>query len=123
MELCLLTSIAASKGCISKSGNITQVFCQSRLPQGESYICTLPAGCPITPPNMYWKLKKTLYGLKRSLKHFYDLACKLLIQLGLKAHPTSPCLFHGNIIPGHPPIYLGLYVHDFIYFSESVDVE
>jgi dUTPase len=123
MELRLLTSIAASKGCIPKSGNITQAFCQSSLPPGESYICTPPAGCPITPPHTYWKLKKTLYGLKRSPKHFYDLACKLLKRLGLKAHPTSPCLFYGHIIPGHPPIYLGLYVDDFIYFSESDEVE
>jgi hypothetical protein len=72
---------------------------------------------------MYLKLKKTLYGLKRSPHHFYQLATKLLTQLGLKQHETSPCLFYGTLIKGQPPIYLGLYVDDFIYFSESQKVE
>ena len=44
-------------------------------------------------------------------------------QLGLKSHPSSPCLFSGVIVPNQPPIYLGLYVDDFIYFSESPEVE
>ena len=39
--------------------------------------------------------------------------------MGLTQHPTSPCLFYGTLIEGHPPLYLGLYVDDFIYFSES----
>ena len=123
LELRLLIAIAVSKGCIPKSGDITQAFCQSFLPKDEYYICTPPAGCFLTPSNTFLKLRKTLYGLKRSPRHFYDLACKLLKQLGMKAHPSSPCLFKGTIIKGQPPIYLGLYVDDFIYFSESSEVE
>ena len=123
MELCLLISIAVKKRCIPKSGDITQAFCQSFLPPDEYYILKPPPGCFLTPPNMYWKLRKTLYGLKQSPCHFYDLACKLLKQLGLKSHPSSPCLFSGVIVPNQPPIYLGLYVDDFIYFSESPKVE
>jgi hypothetical protein len=86
-------------------------------------VCRPPAGCPITPPNLYWRLKKTLYGLKRSPRHFYELARKTLLSVGLKQHPTSPCLFYGTLIEGHPPLYLGLYVDDFIYFSQSSQVE
>ena len=41
----------------------------------------------------------------------------------MKQSKTAPCLFYGNIIEGEPPIYLGLYVDDFIYFSESDKVE
>ena len=123
LELRLLVSLAARKKCIPKSGDITQAFCQSYLPEEEYYICIPPPGCFMTPPNTYWKLRKTLYGLKRSPRHFYDLASRLLQQLGLKKHPTSPCLFSGVLIPGHPPLYLGLYVDDFIYFSESTIVE
>jgi hypothetical protein len=123
LELRFLTALAVRKRCIPKTGNVTQAFCQSSLPPDEHYICRPPPGCPITPPNSYWRLKKTLYGLKRSPRHFYMLARKLLLQLGLKQHPTSPCIFSGTIIKGEPPLYLGLYVNDFIYFSESAKVE
>jgi hypothetical protein len=122
-ELRFLTSLAVQKRCIPKTGDIKQAFCQSYLPENENYVCHPPPGCPITPKGMYLKLKKTLYGLKRSPRHFYHLAKKLLLQIGLKQHPTSPCLFHGSLIKGQPPLYLGLYVDDFIYFSESPQVE
>ena len=123
LELRFLTAFAAQQRRIPKTADITQAFCQSYLPEGEDYVCRPPVGCPITPPNMYWKLKKTLYGLRRSPRHFYDLATKTLKSVGLQQHPTSPCLFYGTLIEGHPPLYLGLYVDDFIYFSESDAVE
>jgi hypothetical protein len=123
LELCFLTALAVCKKCIPKTGDVTQAFCQSCLPPDEHYICRPPPGCPVSPPNTYWHLKKTLYGLKRSPRHFYELARKILTQLGLKQHPTSPCIFFGTLIPGEPPLYLGLYVDDFIYFSESQKVE
>ena len=46
-----------------------------------------------------------------------------MLSVGLQQHPTSPCLFYGTLIDGQPPLYLGLYVDDFIYFSESTAVE
>jgi deoxyuridine 5'-triphosphate nucleotidohydrolase len=123
LELRLLTALAVRKKCIPKTGDVTQAFCQSYLPDTEHYVCRPPPGCPLTPKGLYWRLKKTLYGLKRSPRHFYDLAKSILIKIGLKVHPSSPCLFHGVLIPGEPPIYLGLYVDDFFYFSESREVE
>ena len=123
MELRLLTAIAVRNKCVPKMGDITQAFCQSYLPKGEDYICRPPAGCPIMPCDTYLKLKKTLYGLKRSPKHFYNLAVKTLNSIGMYQHPYSPCLFIGTPIQGQPPLYLGLYVDDFIYFSTSQRVE
>ena len=117
-ELRLMVAIAAQKNCTPKSGDVCQAFCQSYLPKGENYICRPPAGCPLTPKDAYWKLKKTLYGLKRSPRHFYELAKKILLSIGFTMHPSSPCIFVGTLIPGEPPVYLGLYVDDFIYFSE-----
>ena len=122
-ELRFLTALAACRKCIPKTGDVNQAFCQSFLPKDEHYICRPPAGCPLTPPNMYLKLKKTLYGLKRSPRHFYQLARKILLSIGLTQHPTSPCIFSGVLIKGDPPLYLGLYVDDFLYFSESPAVE
>jgi hypothetical protein len=124
MELRFLTALAVKNKCIPKTGDVTQEFCQSYLPEGEEYICRPPPGCWITPPNTYWKLKKTLYGLKRSPWHFYELAKKTLLSIGLQQYPfLSPCIFYGTLIKGEPPLYLGLYVDDFYYFSASKAVE
>jgi hypothetical protein len=35
----------------------------------------------------------------------------------------DPCAFTGTLIPGGPPLYLGIYVDDFTYFSASDEVE
>jgi hypothetical protein len=43
--------------------------------------------------------------------------------MGLMASEHSPCLFTGILIPGEPPIYVGIYVDDIIYFSASDNVE
>ena len=123
MELRFLVALSVKLNRIPKTGDIKQAFCQSTLPASENYICKPPPGCPITPPNSYWRLKKTLYGLKRSPHHFYTLVTRLLKELGLNQHPTSPCIFSGKLFPDQPPIYVGIYVDDVIYFSESRQVE
>ena len=43
--------------------------------------------------------------------------------MGLKQTATSPCIFIGNLIEGGPPIYVGIYIDDIIYFSSSDAVE
>jgi len=46
-----------------------------------------------------------------------------LKAMGLTCSPNSPCLFQGVLGPGEPPIYVGIYVNDIIYFSASDLVE
>ena len=124
MELRLLTSIAVRKRCsILKSGDVKQAFVQAQLQKDEMYVLKPPVGCPLTPKNNHWLLKRTLYVPKRAPKHWYDRAASLLQQIGLHSCPNSPCLFTGKILPNKPPLYLGLYVDDFIYFSTDPDVE
>ena len=53
----------------------------------------------------------------------YDKAVKILESLGLQKCPNAPCLFKGTIIKGEPPLFLGLYVDDFVFFSTSPKVE
>jgi hypothetical protein len=43
--------------------------------------------------------------------------------MGLQQSATSPCIFIGYPIAGGPLIYVGIYVDDIIYFSESDEVE
>ena len=80
-------------------------------------------GDTITPPNCYLRFRKILYGLKRSPCHWYNLANKILTGIGLYQCSHSPCVFHGCIIPNAPPIYVGLYGDNLIYFSASDEVE
>ena len=119
VELRFLTALAVKNKRTLKNGDVKQAFVQARLPLKEQYLLRPPAGCPKTPPKTYWLLKRTLYGLKRSPRHWFDRATKLLQSVGLQLCPNTPCLFHGTIIPGRPPLYLGLYVDDFVYFSED----
>eukprot|EP00957_Ditylum_brightwellii_P172047 13098229-Ditylum_brightwellii.AAC.1 len=43
--------------------------------------------------------------------------------MGLRRCPNSPCIFTKSIIQGEAPIYICLYVDDFIYFSPLDDIE
>ena len=123
LELCILIALATQLKVVPKTGDVSQAFVQSVLPPDEKYVCTPPKGCPITPPNTYLLLKKTLYSLKRSPRHWYNTCKKAFIKLGLCPLPNAPCIFSGVIIPNHPPLYLGLYVNDFVFFSKSPLVE
>eukprot|EP00957_Ditylum_brightwellii_P159468 12138656-Ditylum_brightwellii.AAC.1 len=69
MEFRLLVSAAVQMGRTVKGGDFKQAFCQSYLPPGEDYILRPPKDCLFTTPNMYLKLIRTLYGLKRSPRH------------------------------------------------------
>ena len=96
---------------------------KSTLPSTEKYVISPPPNCPITPPNTYLHLKQALYGLKRAPRHWYDKLVTIMTKLGLKKCPHSPCLFAGRILQNKPPIYVGIYVDDYIYFSTSDEVE
>jgi deoxyuridine 5'-triphosphate nucleotidohydrolase len=123
LELRLLIAIATHHRIIPKQCDAIQAFCQTTLPPNEQYVCTPPKGCPFTPPNTYLLLKKTLYGLKRSPRHWYETAKSALQQLNLQPCPNAPCIFTGKILPHQAPIYVGIYVDDFIYFSPDPEVE
>lgn len=41
------------------------------------------------------------------------------MAMGLKNSPTSPFQIFGHLIEGEPPIYIGIYVDDILYFSTS----
>ena len=123
IELRLLTSIAVRNNCVMKSGDIKQAFIQANLPDEELYVVRPPKGCTQTHPNDLWKLKKPLYGLRRAPRHWYDKFKHMLTSLNLRPCHNAPCIFHGQLLPNKPPIYVGVYVDDFVYFSTSQEVE
>ena len=123
MELRLLTAIAVKHNRPLQSGDFKQTFVQAVLPEDESYVLKPPVGCPLTPAKTYWKLQRSIYGLKRAPRHWYNKVSDILQNLNLHPCPNAPCIFKGEVIKGKAPLYLGLYVDDFIYFSTDPTVE
>jgi hypothetical protein len=127
----LIVSMAVQQRCTLKQGDCKNAFCQGILPPDEITIVKPPIGDPDAKKDEYWLLKRTLYGLRRSPKHWYDKIRNILTSVGLKQNPYDPCLFSGKIIdptapsdsPSSSPLTLGLYVNDFVYFSADPAVE
>ena len=127
----LIVSMAIQQRRTLKQGDCKNAFCQGILPPDEITIVKPPIGDPDANKDEYWLLKRTLYGLRRSPKHWYDKIRKILNSLGLTQNAYDPCLFSGHIIdpssptdsPTSAPLTLGLYVDDFVYFSEDPAVE
>ena len=82
------------------------------------------ARMPSIPPGTCWKLRKTLYGLRRSPRHWYDNFRGHLLDMGFRQCIHDPRAFVG-IHPDFPtaPIYVGCYVDDFACFSTHEAVE
>jgi hypothetical protein len=91
----------------------------------------LPSGDPDAAKDENWLLQKTLYGLRRSPRHWYEKIDSILRSIGPTPNAHDPCLYTGFVRdPRNPsaphldvPLSLGLYINDFVYFSEDPDVE
>ena len=119
----ILTSEAVSRGRKVKQGDCKNAFCQPELPDDEIIIVIPPKGCPFTKPGTYWKLNKTLYGLSRSPKHWYEKITGILKELGFVPCDHEPCLWRTDPTNGQSPVFVGLYVDDFGYFGETDERE
>lgn len=85
-----------------RQGDFKQAFVQATLSTEEQYVLKPPAGCPLSEPNMYWLLRRTLYDLKRSVHHWFDKAPQILEKLNLIPLMNASCIFKGQVIPGEP---------------------
>jgi hypothetical protein len=113
---------------ILQQGDCKNAFCQAYLPEDECTVVHPPVGDPGYAKDEFWLLKKTLYGLRRSPHHWYNMFTKILTKLGLQASPHDPCVYTGVVNPGpdYDPatsnqklLHIGIYVDDFVYFSED----
>jgi hypothetical protein len=123
LKLRLLTCLAIYHRRVMKNCDIKQAFVQSSLPDNKVYLVRPPHGCPKSPPGTYWRLLRSLYGLCRAPKLWFEKLSSHLHSMGLKSSSTSPCLYVGSLLPGLPPISVGIYVDDIIYFSPGDTVE
>ena len=96
-SLRFLVSLAVEHKRTLKQGDVKNAFCNSDLPPDEVTIVRPPIGDPSAAKNEFWLLKKTLYGLRRSPRHWYDKIDKILRSMGLKPNIYDPCIFSGFI--------------------------
>ena len=85
---------------VLKQDKFKQAFVQATLPPNEQYVLKPPQCCPISEPNSYWLLQRTIYGIKRSPKHWIDKVTTIFQSLGLQPLPNAPCIFRKKIIEG-----------------------
>jgi len=102
LELHLLISLPVFNKCTLKNCDVKQAFVQSTLPSTEEYFVKPPSGCPRSPPGTYWRLIRSLYGLRRAPKLWFEKLSSHLHSMGLVSSTNSPCLFTGILIEGKP---------------------
>jgi hypothetical protein len=95
----LLVFLVIEHNKFAQQGDCKNTFCNPVLPDDEVVILLPPQGCPFSKPNMFWRIRKTLYGLRRSPTHWYKMFRSVMQMCVLKPCPNSPCLFYGNPIP------------------------
>ena len=130
-SLCFLTSMAVTSHHPLCQGDCKNTFCQGNLPPGKITIIRPPSGDPEASPREYWLFKWTLYGLCRSPRHWYNKINAILCSIGLTPSLKDPCLYTGYIRdPANPsagvllaPLSIGLYIDNFVYFSEDPAVK
>ena len=101
-SLRLLCSKAVGDKCILQQGDCKNAFCHARLPDDELTVVRPPVGDPEYNQDTYWLLNKTLYGLRRSPHHWYNMFTQALKDIGLSPSLHDPCLFSG-VVNGSSP--------------------
>ena len=83
-SLRLLTSMATENYRTLKQGDCKNAFCNATLPDYEVTIVRPPPGDLDAKRDVFWRLKKTLYGLARSPRHWYKLVNSVLKRIDLE---------------------------------------
>ena len=131
-SLRLLTARACSQRRVFQQADCNNTFCQATLPDDERIAVRPPVGDPAYSKDEYWLLNKTLYGLRRSPRHWYNMFTSILRDIGLSASLHDPCVYTGVVkdpgstsntgdpLSGDPTrahVEVGIYVDDFVFYS------
>ena len=115
----------------SQTGGLQKCLLSGHSPPEEVTLVRPPSGDPYSAKDEYWLLQKTLYGLWCSPCHLYEKIDSILHSNGLVPNIHKPCFYTGcmwdplHMSASHAsiPLSIGLYVDDFVYFSEDPAVE
>jgi hypothetical protein len=116
----LLLAIAAQQGLHLYGLDIFGAFITADIDQDEPVYVQLPKGLdPDNPESQpIWKLLRTLYGLNRAPKAFFDQLTQFLRDKGYSQSTHDPCLFF-KINDDGKRIYFCIHVDDFCNSGQS----
>jgi hypothetical protein len=118
----LLLALAAQQGMILYGLDIFGAFITAEI--DEPVYVQLPQSLnlddPHAPPRI-WRLKRTLYGLNRAPKAFFDQLTAFLLSKGYSRSAYDPCLFF-KINPDGQRIYFCIHVDDFAIAASHGDL-
>ena len=112
----LLLALAAQQGMHLYGLDIFGAFITAEI--DEPVYVQLPKGLDPTNPDVQpiWRLRRTLYGLNRAPKAFYDQLTEFLVGKGYSRSVNDPCLFF-KINSSGERIYFCIHVDDFAIVS------
>jgi hypothetical protein len=122
-----LKNVALFDKAIAKMPFVKAFFHLKSLPLSAPLLATLTR----TLRNIGFSFVLFMTGLQQSPHHWYDKINAILCSISLTSSLEDPCLYSGFIQdPNNPsgeqsasPLLLGLYVDDFVYFSEDPAVK
>ena len=109
----LLLALAAQHNLHIRSADITGAFLNAQI-DGDIYI-QLPTDLSNEP--IYWKLNRSLYGLKRAPKLWNDHLCKHLLEKGYQQSKLDQCTFYKRTDTSF--IMFVVHVDDFIIAADT----
>ena len=98
------------------TADISSAFLQAPIPEGELVLVKPPPELE-QDPDVLWKLRKALYGLKTSPKLWQQHLSDKLQELGLRKNKADPCIFMGD------KLLVMTYVDDLLIVGEKLEQE
>ena len=98
------------------TADISSAFLQAPIPEGELVLVKPPPELEQNP-DVLWKLRKALYGLKTSPKLWQQHLSSKLEELGLRKNKADPCIFMGD------KLLVMTYVDDLLIVGEKLEQE
>ena len=98
------------------TADISSAFLQAPIPEGELVLVKPPPELE-QDPDVLWKLRKALYGLKTSPKLWQQHLSDKLEALGLRKNKADPCIFMGD------KLLVMTYVDDLLIVGEKLAQE
>jgi len=117
----LIFALAAQHDLHIKGIDIFGAFITANIDDDDVYV-QLPKGLSDDPDGNapVWKLKRALYGLRRSPRLFYTQLREFLVSNGYTASTLDSCLFHKQSATGK--IFFCTHVDDFAIAATSPDL-
>ena len=120
----ILVSMAVEDRQKLKQADCKNTFFNGILLDDRNLHCETPIGCLRLSPSTFWKLNKIFYGLTHSTHHWYTKISNFLKNdMGFDSMDHNNCVYKCTPIKGQPPIYVGLYVDNIVFYLNSDKVE